>query len=208
MEQAQQLIETVFEQLTEHWVKFVTGAVFMAVGWYFGKRRAMARWQKKEFLDRLNVSLNVLQDGKLRIRTLLEKTCEEVFLNRVAAQNVMETARHTTESDPLLPLPKEDYWYYLNSVLNEVSERFADGQLRRDAGLPVTVTQYLICLTCEQAGAVRTRKVRAMLVQKSVLENMPEEQPELESPTHITRWETLQRMAEQWQELHRKSRPS
>ena len=86
-------------------------------------------------------------------------------------------------------------WYYLNSVLNDVAEKFADGAIRRDMGQEVTLETYVICLTCESAGDLRTRKVRAMLIQKKVLENLPAECPLLESPHHTTRWETLKQLA-------------
>lgn len=200
----QELIRSLVEQFEEHWIKFVTAAVFMGIGWFFGKRRARSQWQKKEFLDRLNVSLTTISEGTLRIRTIIEKSCREVFLNSVAADEINAAARKTTEADPILPLSKEDYWYYLNAVLNEVAEKFADGQIKRDLGLPVQMTRYLICLTCEKAGAVRTQKVRAMLVQKKLLESLPSETPKFESPSHSTRWETLQFLAKTYrQEPHK-----
>ena len=68
----------------------------------------------------------------------------------------------------------------------------------RDAGKSVTKTTYLICLACECAGELRTRKVRAMMIQKSLLKNLPEEAPQFESPHHSTRWDTLRIMAEQY----------
>ena len=193
-----ELIETLFEQFEEHWVKFVTAALFMGVGWFFGKRRAKSEWAKKEFLDRLNVSLTSIDDGTLKIRTIIEKACQEVFLNTVAAEAINMAARQSTEEDPLLPLAEDDYWYYLNAVLNEIAEKFAEGQIRRDLGLPVEVGTYLICLTCEKAGAVRTQKVRAMLIRKSLLTKLPEKTPKFESPDHSTRWEALQFLAKSW----------
>ena len=192
-------IQAVFEQLHDHWVKFVTAGLFMALGWFLGKRRARAEWQKKEFLGRLNVSLNTIQDGKLLIRTLLEKSCEEVFLNQVAVTAVLAAARRTTAEDSLLPLPEGDYWFYLNSVLNEVSEKFAHGQLRRDLGQPVQTETWLLCLTCEVAGEMKTRKVRAMMIRRKLLEQLPAEQPALERPTHSVRFRTLQQLAAAWQ---------
>jgi hypothetical protein len=147
--------------------------------------------KKGEFLDRLNISLNTLVGGKLLIRTLVEKSCRDVFLNKVAAVAISSASRKTTPADPLLPLPAGDYWYYLNSVLNEVAERFAEGAVKRDMGLPVTIERYLICLTSEAAGEIRTRKVRAMVVQKKLLTNLPAEPPKFERPTHSVRWESL-----------------
>lgn len=198
MEKYRDLIDSLMNYAHDHWTKFITAVLFVAVGWLVGKRRARAEWRNKEFLNRLNFSLNSLRDGRLLIRTLIEETCDEVFLNSVAVDAVAAAAKRTTEKDPLLPLDKDDYWYYLNAVLNEVAEKFADGQMRRDLGLSVTTERYLICLTCERAGPVRTQKIRAMLIQKRILENLPEDQPTLESPNHITRWETLRILAAQW----------
>jgi hypothetical protein len=54
--------------------------------------------------------------------------------------------------------------------------------------------------TCERAGPVRTQKVRGMLTKKSLLTALPDEEPAYESPSHVTRWKTLQQMAEQYAE--------
>lgn len=193
-----EFMTAVEQYVLQHWAKFVTAALFMAVGWYVGRRRAMSEWRRKQFFGRLNISLNTLQDGYLRIRTIVEKTCDEVFLNSLAADTVSKAARKTTEKNPILALAKDDYWYYLNAVLNEVAERFAAGQVKQDLGLPVTKDRYLICLTSENAGALRTRKVRAMLIKKKVLEALPEEEPKFEHPNHRTRWETLQFLAAEY----------
>jgi hypothetical protein len=190
-----QILEALTDWLQDNWLKFLTGLFIMAVGWFFGQRRAQASWKKKEFLDRLNVSLNSIGGGILLIRTVLEKSCKDVFLNDVAVAAIRDASGKTSESDPTLPLPEADYWYFLNSVLNEVAEQFSEGQLRRDMGLPVNIQRYLICLTSECAGELKTRKVRAMLIQTSLLDALPEEQPTFESPHHITRWDTLQKLA-------------
>ena len=104
-----ELLESLEGLIEGNWSKLVSGIVMMVVGWYFGKRRARAEWHRKEFFDRLNVSLNSLRDGKLRIRTVLEKSCLDVFLNSVAVESVIEAARTTTATDSTLALPKDDY---------------------------------------------------------------------------------------------------
>ena len=190
-----ELIEALFEQLSDHWAKIVTAAAFAAIGWYFGKRKAAADWERREFYDRMNISLNILRDGRLKIRTLNETRCELLFPNSKAAQTVIEAAKNTTLDDPILDLPKDDYWYYLNAVLNEISEQFAVGSIREDLGMPVTCDDYLICLTSEADGGIRMRKVRALVIKKDLLLNLPEEQPKLDRPTHSTRWTTLHKLA-------------
>ena len=194
----EQFFLAIQDHLEDHWVKFVTAAVLMLIGWFLGRWRANRDWQRKQFFGRVNISLNVLQDGWLRIRTIIEKSGSEVFLNAVAADTVAKAARKTTEQNPILPLPKDDYWYYLNAVLNEVAEKFAFGEMKQDLGLPATKDRYLICLTSETAGEVRTRKVRAMLIKKETLEKLPEEEPKFEAPNHRTRWKTLQFMATEY----------
>ena len=122
-----QFIHTLFDYIHDNAVKIVTGLILMGLGWYFGRIRAAAHWRKQEFLDRLNLSLNTIESVnrysnlatnqdtfKLKIRTLSEKRCEEVFLNSAAAANIQKYAKLTTETNPILPIPKNEYWFYLN----------------------------------------------------------------------------------------------
>lgn len=193
-----EFLQTVRNIATDHGIKILTAAAFTLAGWLFGRWRAARNWRKREFYNRLNISLNSFVDGKLLIRTILEKTCEEVFLNSHAVERLLHAAQKTTKENPFIPLEKEDRWFYLNAVLNELSETFATGLFRREAGQPCQALRYLICLTNECDGDVRTRKVRAMVIRKDMLLNLPETQPELESASHQIRWKTLQQMQKAW----------
>ncbi len=193
------ILKTVVSELQQHIVKVVVGFVLMGFGWYLGHRRARHNWTKREFFDRLNFSLNWIEDGTLKLRTLSERHCEEIFLNKPATEVVLKAARAATEASPILSLSEKDYWYYLNSVLNELSEEFAIGHLKKAQGQPVSSAIYLICLTCEAAADLRMRKVRAMVIQKSLLMNLPKERPKLERPHHHIRWKTLEFMASEYQ---------
>jgi len=192
------IINSLLEYLRDNWPELLWVAVAAGVASYMVARRARSRWRKREFLDRLNVSLTRIENGVMQIRTILEMDCEDVFLNPSAARTIVELAKKTTAADPILPIPKDDCWLYLNAVLNEISERFAVGQIKRDLGMTVERGEYLLCLTCERAGAVRTQKIRAMLLQKSMLTGLPADEPSYESPLHATRWKTLQQLAEQY----------
>ncbi|MFO0424999.1 MAG: hypothetical protein ACK526_00410 [Planctomyces sp.] len=193
-----EFLQTVRNIATEHGIKILTAAAFTLAGWLIGRWRAARSWRKREFYNRLNISLNSFVDGKLLIRTILEKTCEEVFLNSHAVERLLQAAQKTTKENPFIPLESEDRWFYLNAVLNELSETFATGLFRREAGQPFQAVRYLICLTNECDGDVRTRKVRAMVIRKDMLLNLPEVQPALESPSHQIRWKTLQQMQKAW----------
>lgn len=193
-----QFIQTLQDYVKDHAIKLLTGLVLMALGWFIGRSRAQSDWKKQEFLDRLNLSLNTIHDGTLKIRTLSEKRCEDVFLNSAAADAIQKLAKSTTASNPMLPIPQKEIWFYLNSVLNDLSEQFAEGLLKRDMGGTVSTATYVIALTCESAGEMKTRKIRAMVIRKSLLMNLPTEIPKLESPSHTTRWETLQFLAAEY----------
>lgn len=190
--------KTITVEVQQHLLKIVVGFVLMAVGWFIGHRRARANWQKREFYDRLNFSLNYIENGTLRLRTLAEHQCEAVFLNKAATEAVLKAARATSESNPLLPLPEKDYWYYLNSVLNELSEQFAAGHMKKAQGVPVSTATYVICLTSESAPDLRMRKIRAMVIQKTLLQALGNNPPVLERPNHHTRWKTLLTMAAEY----------
>ncbi len=194
-----ELFKMLASEIQQHIVKVIVGFVLMGVGWFIGHRRARHNWTKREFFDRLNFSLNWIEEGTLKLRTLSERHCEEIFLNKPATEVVLKAARAATEANPILSLSEKDYWYYLNSVLNELSEQFATGHLKKAQGQPVSSAIYLICLTCEAAADLRMRKVRAMVIQKSLLTNLPAASPKLERPHHHIRWTTLKFMASEYQ---------
>lgn len=179
-------------------VAAITSTATFFAGRWWGRYKAGRQWERKEFLDRIIVSLNLFADGYLKIRTVLERSIEQVFLNSVAIQKVWTAARATTADNPIMPIPKADRWYLLNFVLNAVAEFFVDGQVKQDAGLPVTKIRYALFLTCELVGDERIRKVRAMLVRQDVLENFPypDTMPMLENSWHDVRVATLRRAAE------------
>lgn len=178
-------------------VAAITSTITFFVGRWWGRYKAGRQWQRKEFMDRLIVSLNIFADGYLKIRTVMERSMDEVFLNAIAIQKVLAAAKATTVENPILPIAKADRWYVLNFVLNAVAEHFVDGHIRRDAGQPVTVVKYALFLTCEQVGDERIRKVRAMLVRADVLADFPykDTMPQLENPWHDFRILTLRQAA-------------
>jgi hypothetical protein len=178
--------------------KILSAVALMVFGAMFGGWRARRSFYDRRFFDQLNVSMTYFEDNTLRIRTLYEKPVSEVFLNKAAVNAIVAAAQKTTPEDPLLPLKQDDYWTYLNSVLNNVAGHFSVGQMKKEMGLPVQSERYLLCLTREVAGDIRSHKVRVMVVRKSLLENLPEEAPHLEVEHHSNRWRTLQLMAKRW----------
>src|SRR5688500_16552111 len=115
----------VLDFLVDHWAKIVLLIVGLVFGTLWVRRRARREWAHKQFFHRINVSLNTIDDGWLRLRTLSEKNVDDVFLNKIAVEKVLEAAGKTSEANPVLPLAKDDAWFLLNAVLNEISEQFA-----------------------------------------------------------------------------------
>ena len=177
---------------------FCTTALSFVAGRWWGRYQARQQWQKKQFLGRITVSVNTFADGWLKIRTIFERSLEEVFLNPVAIEKVRAASLQATANNPLLPIAAEDRWFLLNFVLNAVAERFSGGVVRYDAGAPLKPVTYLLFLTCEVVGEDRIRKVRAMLLRKELLEDFPypDSMPRLEQEWHGDRIVTLRRAAE------------
>ncbi len=193
--------EMVMKIVTGIIIFFATTAASFVLGRWWGRYRAQREWQHKQFLGRVLVSLNGLKDGCLKIRSIFERSLEEVFLNPVAVAKIRAASLKTTVEDPMLPMLKEDRWYLLNFVLNAVAEKFSEGLVRYDAGEPRKPVMYLLWLTCKVVGEDRIRKVRAMMMRKDLLVDFPyrDTMPQLEQQWHSDRIVTLRRAAEVYQ---------
>ena len=178
-----------------------TTVVCFLAGRWWGRYQARKQWERKQFLGRIIVSLNTFADNWLKIRTIFERSLEEVFLNPHAVEQVLTAAQRTTKGNPILPIAKEDRWYILNFVLNAVAERFVAGAVRQDAGEPVKAVSYALCLTSEADDELRIRKVRAMLTRRDLLADFPymDTMPQLENPWHDVRVLTLRKLAKAYQ---------
>ncbi len=190
--------ETTKRVLVTILVAAVTSTATFFAGRWWGRYKANRQWHAKDFLDRVIISLNIFADGYLKIRTVMERSLDEVFLNRLAVEKVNAAARATTVDNPIMPIAKDDRWFLLNFVLNAVAEHFVAGQIRLDAGQPVTKVRYALFLTCELVGEERIRKVRAMLVRADLLETFPypDTLPKLENAWHDNRVVTLRKAAD------------
>ncbi len=174
-----------------------TTVLSFVLGRLVGRYRARSEWLRKRFLGRINIGVNSFVDGTLKIRSLTERSLEEVFLNPIAVEKVRAAAARTTADSPLLPLAEEDCWFLLNFVLGAFAERFSPGVIRHDAGLPVQVLTYRLFLTCEKVGDDRIHKVRALLLREELLRDFPyhDTMPRLEDPNHADRIITLRSAA-------------
>lgn len=199
------MLETVRNLLADNGFEIAISLVSFLIGGWLGRVQGWRQYARRAFFDRLNVSLNFVDGGQFAIRTLLERSGAEVFRNAHMLRRVMRAAERTTKS-PLLDLPADEYWYYLNAVLNAISEQFADGYVRQEAGLTESTQTYLLFLTSENDRNVRQRKVRAMLVRESLLLSIAADPvPAFKNEFHAARWAALRQVAEEWRSTERKS---
>jgi hypothetical protein len=189
------MIELGLEIARDHAFDVISGVALLVCGWWFGRWRTTRQWVGQEFFSRIHISLTMLHNGMLDVRTLGERSCLQVFGNEEAARAIAEAARRAPLEDPILDLPRERYWSFLNSVVNEVSSLCAGGFIAADLGATVRRGTYVVCLTCERAAEVRTRKVRVLVVRKDQLLALPATMPVLRREQDVVRWQTLQRLA-------------
>lgn len=131
--------------------------------WYF--------WKRKQFLHQVNFSLNYVEDGVLMLRTLLEDTARQVWLNDYGVQLVEAAARGTTVKQPFLRLGNDDDMDFVKrAVLNVLSERFAAAYIGRALDIPVAKGRFVFGITCEKYGGIRTQKLRVILMRREHLD--------------------------------------
>jgi hypothetical protein len=168
--------------------------------WY----KARAKWRSKQFIHVMNFSLNDVRNNALHLRTLFEDTAEVVLGSHVAADQLIAAANETTNGKPFVSMPSDDDWTFtLRACLTVLSEKSAHVYIAQAVGLPVKSATFVFGITCEKEEAVRTRKIRVLLIAKSLLEKhfvpgAPESPDgfQLEHPLHRLRIDTLKRLGE------------
>jgi hypothetical protein len=200
------MLEHVLALLEAHWPKLAGLALgFIPVLW--GIYRARREWRKREFMSRFSVSLNVLrpdpQGTALWVPAAGEFDLEEVFhRNRLAVKIVRKAAYAATPEEPfLVTIPEGDRASILNEVANRVEVMLREGSFAALAGLPVRFVPLVVGLTCEKGADVRIRKVRAMVVEESLLRGIDQlAGVRLDKPHHAVRVQTLRHMAKLYAE--------
>lgn len=195
----QQLQEFIVDLINDHWLKIICGLLLAAGGAYMRRRKQRAEYLRREFLQRTNASLNYVEDGVLKIRTIFEMDLKSILFNDELIARTLKAAQLTTKEQPFLVLG-DAQWLFLNSALNEMAERFAEGQMAADMGQPCVIHRYILGGTCERDGDVRTRKIRIMIARADFLDKINaggfENRPHFEATHHHVRWKTLLKMAE------------
>ena len=184
----------VLDFLENNWEPLATLVTLIVVIATYWKSRST--WKARDFMTRVNFSLNYVEDNTLKIRTLREADIRHILLgNQHGRKVVLRCARRTNLEKPFLQLPKKDAWIVLNSILNEISEQFAEGFLAAAMGAPIRIATYVFGITCERHSDVRMNKIRVMIIEKSLLEKIDAlGKLRFELEHHHVRLDTLKRM--------------
>jgi hypothetical protein len=155
-------------------------------------------WKRKRF-DCVNVSLNYVVDGKLAMRTLLETTPREVWLNDYGIKLVLAAAARTHKDQPFVVLSNAaDMSYIKRAIKNVLSEHFAEAFLAQSQGVPISKATYLFALTYEKYESIRELKFRVVVVEQATLhKTFGPDAPAwgVSNARHKDRLEVLQKMA-------------
>jgi hypothetical protein len=195
------VLESALALVKEHGAKLVGLALgFVPVLW--GVYQARRQWRTRQFMSRFSVSLNILRRDPagtvLWIPAAGEYDVEEVFhRNRTALRIVRKAAAATTPAEPfLVTIPEDDRRSLLNEVANRVEVMLRAGSFAALAGLPVRFLPLVIGLSCEKGADVRIRKIRALVVEESLLREIDRlAAVRFDKPHHVVRAQTLRRMA-------------
>jgi hypothetical protein len=132
--------------------------------------RRRAQWRGKQFLARVNFSLNYISGDALAMRTLLETTASAVWLNEYGVARVLAAAKQAPVDQPFLRLTDPDDQDFANrAALNVLSERFAETYLSASLGRQTATAPYVFGISCEKYGDIRTLKIRVLVISEQTL---------------------------------------
>lgn len=84
--------------------------------------------QYRQFVDRVGFSLNILDNGKLKLRTVGERALNSMMMgNPAATKVVLDAAKKTKMGSPFLQLPPNESYVLMKAIFNELSPISATG---------------------------------------------------------------------------------
>lgn len=199
-------------RFVDYWELVLLIATWVGIALLALRRRR--DWRRKRFTEQVNFSLSYLETEpagrpRLALRTLLELSAADVWLNEYGVRKVQRAAERTTPEQPFLRIgPSEDMELVKHAVLNVLSERYSEVFVAKAVGLDVKTQTFLFGLTWERYGDIKTQKLRVMVVRPSDLETLfgPEERAKALTfavESHRWRLATLEHMYR----LHRSPDP-
>lgn len=170
---------------------FVPGLIW---AWY--------SWKTRNFMNRMNSSINFKDDKGIFAFTTIDETELASLFNLFSRLLLTRLARQGTAF--LYFKNQEEAWNYLNVILNHLSSKFGEGALAYAVG-KATKVEFIFGITCERHKELKTRKFRVMLATPELLAEIHANRldraldPTYADPRHNgIRGETLKEMADMW----------
>jgi hypothetical protein len=184
------------ETMHPHWNTVALILTWLGIGIVYLRRRA--HWRRKQFLGRVNFSLNHVAGNALVMRTLLEADTMDVWLNEYGVRTILAALRRTTVDQPFILMDNAvDRQFVNRAVLNALSERFSETFLSAALGEPVRTATFCFAVTFERYQEMRTFKVRVLLIAEQTLLELfgpggRSAQLEIKNEVYLNRLKTLQ----------------
>ena len=181
-------------------VEGLVAGLISTIGILAVTQHARHEWRSGQFKDRMNISLNIVSDETLRIRTIVEDQVRNMVLSPYAQDLIKQAVRRTTEENEFLNFPSDrDAWLVYNEIINTISEACGPQLLSVAArATELKEASFLIALTYERSKDVRIQKLRVLVVEESVLAHISSKAASggigLEVEHHRPRLRTLTKM--------------
>ena len=187
--------------IADNWAKVIGTTLFMFGGmaWLWVKRKN--EWRTKQFYGVVNVSYDVVRDGKLLTSALLEDRLEDAFSSLPHVVGIIEeAAKRTTEQEPFLIFPEADRWHVMSQILAVIAETnkgLAWGGVSKEPRcVPVRCHN---AATYERHPDMKDGKIRVIVVPDWVLEDraiLDDHEMNTEYAHHLDRIMTLRQIRE------------
>lgn len=167
-----------------------------------GYGRTHLRHTLKQFVEHVNYSLNILQDGKFYFRTISESHLQDMFRDNASAGALLiAAAKRTSQTSPFILLPTSDRRYLATAIINTLSPLCAPGFFALEQGETVREGWYRLALVFdEDIEEKKARKIRILIASETMLKQIiekPSVVPKFQSGAiGKKRWELMKEMAE------------
>jgi hypothetical protein len=159
------------EFMKHYWSGLALVTTWAGIGIVALRRRRA--WQRKQFLTRVNFSLNYVVGDQLAMRTLLEEEAVRVWPNEYGVRKVFGAAARASVEQPFLILAdRKDQGFVNRAVLNALSEQFAQTYLAAALGLPICTATFVFAVCYEKYEDIRTLKLRVLVVEEQTLKRL------------------------------------
>ncbi len=184
----------------------VTVAGTMLAGYFWNRKR----WKNKTFAHRIHFGINTIekQDGAEPKRTLVFDSLFETGLGNVVddpvARGIIARAMKKTNAvEPFLRLDPEDREHIEGAIKIAIAQTCQQGTIAKMAlGNRCQTLECVFAITYEKYAEMRSRKLRVIIVPRSLLEDPKTflQKIELERRHHSCRLTTLKEIQQDWRE--------